>query len=269
MKEQHPNQPGDDQSPGLEPDPVSPETDPDSVSIVIPVHNEEMILRRTVELIHAGLHKRGLDSVEIILSENGSADATRRVAEDLAREIPRVTVLQLDRPDYGAAMKAGFLAARGQFIVNFDADYFDLDFLAMAMRADADIVIAAKGLLGSHDSRILIRRIISRSFGWLVRRLLGVRVTETHGMKLFVREAIAPLANEVESTQDLFDTELIARADWAGLRITEVPIRTEELRHSRTGIFRRIPRTLWGLVKLRRRLRKLRAQQVRPSVVGR
>jgi glycosyltransferase involved in cell wall biosynthesis len=246
-----------------EADPTGSAPDPRSVSIVIPVHNEEDILRRTVSHILAGLELLGIGSFEIVLSENGSSDATRRIADELAREAPPVRVIALDRPDYGAALKAGFLASRGRFIANFDADYFDLEFVVTAMETDADIVIAAKGLLGSHDTRILTRRIISRGFGWLVRHILGVHVTETHGMKLFVREAIVPLLTEVESTQDLFDTELIARAEWAGLQIKEVPIRTEELRHSRTGIFRRIPRTIWGLIKLRYRMRGLRAASIR------
>jgi glycosyltransferase involved in cell wall biosynthesis len=247
------------------PSPAAFEPGGGSVSIVIPVHNEETILRETVEHIVGGLRRTHLESFEIILSENGSADATRRIADELAREVPEVGVIVLERPDYGAALKAGFVAARGRFIVNFDADYFDLNFLAKAMSTDADIVIAAKGLLGSHDTRVLTRRVISRGFGWIVRHLLGVHVMETHGMKLFRRDAVSSLVSDVQSTQDLFDTELIARAEWAGLRIAQVPIRTEELRHSRTGILRRVPRTIWGLVKMRRRLRELRAKRVRPS----
>ena len=66
-------------------------------------------------------------------------------------------------------------------------------------------------------------------------------VTETHGMKLWHRPVIAPLVLQVGSSKDIFDTELIARAEWSGLAIRELPIRTEELRHSRSGIFRRDP----------------------------
>src|SRR6266545_3562096 len=124
-------------------DPSGSEPDPRSVSIVIPVHNEQDILRRTVDHILADLELLGMGSFEIVLSENGSADATRRIADELAREFPQVCVIALDRPDYGAALKAGFLAARGRFIVNFDADYFDLDFVVTAMETDADVVIAA------------------------------------------------------------------------------------------------------------------------------
>ena len=55
----------------------------------------------------------------------------------------------------------------------------------------------------------------------------------------------------MRSTKDLFDTELLARAEWGGLTIRELPIRTVEMRHSRSGILRRVPRTIWGLVQIR------------------
>ncbi len=87
----------------------------------------------------------------------------------LAREIPEVTLVSLSEPDYGAAMRAGFLAARGDVIVNFDADYYDLEFLNAALDEDADIVVAAKGLKESEDTRVFLRRLASRTFDGLVR----------------------------------------------------------------------------------------------------
>jgi glycosyltransferase involved in cell wall biosynthesis len=234
-----------------------------SLSVVIPVHNEEGILSSTVDHVVRGLRKLDLGFFEVILCENGSTDGTRALAARLRDAYSEVKLLTWRRADYGAAMKAGFLASRGDAIVNFDADYYDLDFVEEAMQTDGEIVVAAKGVLGSHDARELTRRIVSRCFGWMVRRLLAVRVTETHGMKLFHRRAISDLVPGVRSTKDLFDTELLARSEWLGLEIRELPIRTEELRHSRSGIVSRIPRTLWGLVRMRVRLNSLRSARVR------
>jgi glycosyltransferase involved in cell wall biosynthesis len=223
-----------------------------SVSVVIPAHNEAEILERTVDGIVAGLGRLELDWWELIVCENGSSDETLEIAHRLAARIPGVVVLSRGDADYGAAMRAGFLLARGDAIINFDADYYDLEFLDRALSQDADIVVAAKSLHGSEDTRVLVRRLGSRMFGWFVRRVLGLRVTETHGMKVFSRASTQALAAEVRSTKDLFDTELIARAEWAGLVIVELPIRTVEMRHSRSGILRRVPRTLWGLLRIRR-----------------
>jgi glycosyltransferase involved in cell wall biosynthesis len=236
-----------------------------SISIVVPTHNEDEILRDTTRRVHAGLEELGLHQYEIILSENGSKDRTRDIARELAREIQHVRVLVSDVADYGAAMRAGFLTASGDFIVNFDTDYYDLDFLRRALPSDDDVVIASKVLPGSRDMRRITRRIISRGFGWLVRHLLGLQVRETHGIKLFRRSAIADLIPEVGSTHELFDTELVARAEWAGLKIREVPVRIEEVRHPRTAIVGRIPRTLVELVRLRLRTHDARMQRMRAS----
>jgi glycosyltransferase involved in cell wall biosynthesis len=240
-------------------DPAAPEArEPlpaSTISVVIPVHNEEAILVDTVGHIRDGLAQMPIDSFEIILCENGSSDSTSVIAQALTDQHPEVKHLSLDSADYGAAMKMGFLAATGEIIVNFDADYYDLEFLSVALSTDADIIVAAKGILGSHDTRVFIRRVASRTFGWFVRRMVKVNVAETHGMKLMHRAAVVDLVRQVRSTKDLFDTELLVRAERAGLRISELPITTEELRHSRSGILRRIPRTIWGLMRMRALLR--------------
>ena len=234
-----------------------------SLSVVIPAYNEEEILEATVAHVIEGAERLDLEFFELVICENGSTDRTAALALELADTHPQVRVLALDEADYGAAMRAGFLAARGDVIANFDADYYDMEFLAQALRVDGDIVVAAKGVLGSHDTRIFARRLVSRSFGWFVRSMLGVKVTETHGMKLFHKDAIADLLPQIRATKDLFDTELLARSEWGGLEIRELPIKTEEIRHSRSGIIRRIPRTVWGLVRMRVRLREAHSARVR------
>jgi glycosyltransferase involved in cell wall biosynthesis len=228
-----------------------------SVSVVIPIHNEEEILVSTTEAVLNGFREmKEVYLSDLILSENGSRDRTRELAGRLAADHREIKVIISDRADYGAAMRRGFQAARGDCIVNFDADYYDFEFLRAALKVPADIVIAAKNIEGSADARVLVRRMGSRCFAWLVRRLLGVRTTETHGIKLYRRKAIEDVLEQVRSNKDLFDTELVARAELAGLKVVELPIATKEMRHSRSGILRRIPRTLLGLLLLRRRLRR-------------
>jgi glycosyltransferase involved in cell wall biosynthesis len=229
-----------------------------SLSVVVPVFNEETIVRRTVDELLVGLAGLPLERYELILCENGSTDATRALASAVARANPSVRLLTIDRADYGAALKAGLLAAAGEVVVNFDADYYDFDFVRRALVAEGDIVIASKGLSGSEDLRSPLRRFASRAFGWLTRSLLHVRVRETHGMKLFRAPALE-LVPFIGATKDLFDTELLARAELAGLVLEELPIRTEETRQSRSGILSRVPRTIRGLLEIRARLQAERA----------
>ena len=65
------------------------------------------------------------------------------------------------------------------------------------------------------------------------------------------REAVEPIARRCRNGTDLFDTELVLRAERAGLKIAEVPVTVEEHRPPRTPIGRRVARTMIGLVRLR------------------
>ncbi len=73
-------------------------------------------------------------------------------------------------------------------------------------------------------------------------------------MKGFRREVVSTLADRVVSRQDLYDTELVIRAERAGYRIVEVPVVVEELRAARSSLLTRVPRTLRGLLRIRRAL---------------
>ena len=90
-------------------------------------------------------------SIEVLLAENGSTDGTAGVAVDLAARNPGFRVIRLPDPDYGAAMRAGFRAASGAWVANFDIDYFSGAFLrdALALGGDADVVLASKRARGS------------------------------------------------------------------------------------------------------------------------
>ena len=148
-----------------------------------------------------------------------------------------VTVMSLDIADYGAAMRYGFLAAEGSWVVNFDIDYFSADFLKRVIALDdVDLVIASKRDPGSEDRRPLLRRVATWVFNRLLRSILDSQVSDTHGMKAFRHDLVSTLAPSVLSRQDLFDTELVIRAERAGYRIAEVPVVVEEMRVARTSL---------------------------------
>jgi hypothetical protein len=97
----------------------------------------------------------------------------------------------------------------------------------------------------------LLRRLVTRGFGTVLHLGFGLGVSDTHGMKAMRRADVEPLAAECRFGVDLFDTELILRAERAGLTVAELPAHVEERRPARTSIWARVPRALWGLVRLR------------------
>ena len=230
-------------------------TDTYAVTIVMPAFNEAEILESSVVDIVDSLRRRG-GSFELIVCENGSTDDTVAIARRLAGEYDEVDMQHLSAPDYGAALHAGLRAARGDVVVNFDVDHYDMGFLDLAVEQitvpdGPAIVVGSKRSAGAQDDRPALRQLATAAFTFLLRALFGLHVSDTHGMKAMDRAAVVPIARQCRFGKDLFDTELILRAERAGLRTAEIPIVVVERRPARTSILRRVPRTLSGLVKLR------------------
>ena len=222
-------------------------------SIVIPVYNEEEFLPTGLAALLEELRTAQLD-FSILIVENGSTDRTAELASKLAVGEP-VEVHSLVEADYGSAMRAGFLAAQGDWVVNFDIDYFSASFLekVLAQQDSTDLVIASKRDPLSEDHRPALRRLATAVFNLLLRSLFASAVSDTHGMKAFRRSLVDEVTPLVVSRQDLFDTELVIRAERMGYRISEVPVVVNELRPG-GSLLKRVPRTLKGLWKIRQLL---------------
>jgi glycosyltransferase involved in cell wall biosynthesis len=231
-----------------------------TLSIVVPVYNEAAFIPQALPMLISEMDGLGLP-YRIHLVENGSNDGSADVARSVAGEAP-VTVSSLLAPDYGAAMRHGFLEAEGDWVVNFDIDYFSAEFLREVMStADADLIIGSKRNPRSEDRRPLIRRLATWVFNLMLRTILGSKVSDTHGMKAFRRNLVDELAGLVVSRQDLYDTELVIRAERSGYRIVEVPVVVEEIRAARSSLVKRVPRTVVGLIRIRRTLRSQSSPQ--------
>jgi glycosyltransferase involved in cell wall biosynthesis len=232
------------------------------ISIVMPAHNEEGYLEPAVKSVVAGLRDRAVD-FEVFVAENGSTDTTPAEAEQLAHTYPEVTVLHSPVADYGRALRAGFLAAGGEFVVNFDVDFVDLGFLdeSLALMAGEafDIIVGSKRSPGSVDQRRAARKAVTAVFSFVLCHGFGLRVSDTHGVKALRRAPLLDLVRTCQFGGDIFDTELIIRAERAGLKVHEVPVTVADQRPPRTPIARRIPRSLLGLLRLRLALRPWRS----------
>lgn len=230
--------------------------------MVIPAHNEEGFLSSAVKSAVSGMRDRG-EKFELIIVENGSNDRTVQEAIGLAEAYPEVQVRQLPRANYGAALREGFLSARGEVVVNFDADLVDLGFYDAAMQAmsttAAEVVVGSKRARGSCDQRPLPRRVVTAVYSKVLRVGFDLGVSDTHGLKALRREPLLELVRQCRFGHDIFDTELILRAERAGLAVVELPVSVDEVRPPRSSIARRIPRTLASLVRLRLVLGRSRA----------
>jgi glycosyltransferase involved in cell wall biosynthesis len=222
------------------------------VTVVIPVHNEADYLPTALPLLFAEMDAVDAN-VQVLVAENGSTDGTAELVRAAMSHYPNLALLELETPDYGAAMREGFFTATTEWVVNFDIDYFSGSFLndALGLADRADLVLASKRASGADDRRGPWRRFATWTFNQVLRFVLSSGVSDTHGMKLVRRSVVLDVGPHVISTTDLFDTELVVRAERAGYRIAELPASVEELREAKSSLVKRVPRTLKGVWAIR------------------
>ena len=223
------------------------------VSIIIPIYNEEAILHAAVVDLLDRLTQFDWP-YELVLAENGSKDRTVEIAEELAARFPHVKTFTLGEPNYGKALRKGILEASGEFVLCDEIDLCDTDFYRRAMelleRHSADLVVGSKVLDGASDERPMMRRAGTHVINGMLRVALGFKGTDTHGLKAFRRAALTEIARQCLVDRDLFASELVIRAERAGVRITEIPVRVLEKRPPSIGLLKRVPKVLRDMAKL-------------------
>lgn len=202
-----------------------------TVTVIIPVHNEEKIIKNTVQEAVASFKKLKL-SGELIIIENGSKDQTLSILKRLEKQTPILKILSISEGNKGKALKKGMFAAKGNFLILIDADLWDERFLKKSIDnlRRYDIVIGSKAIRGASDNRPVISRIVSRLYNFSFKIIFNFKGTETHAKLSFRRDKILPIVRVCQTDGLVFDTELIIRAEREGLSKLEVPTEVSEIR---------------------------------------
>jgi glycosyltransferase involved in cell wall biosynthesis len=187
------------------------------VTVVIPAMNEERNIAWVL---------RGLPAVvdEVVLVDGDSTDATVEVARSVR---PDIIVIGQERPGKGAALRAGFEAARGEYVVMLDADgSMDPAEVALyleTLAAGHDMVKGSRFLDGGGtDDMELVRRLGNRALLTIGNLLHGRRFTDLcYGFMGFRASALPRLMLESDGFE--IETEIVVKAIKADLRITEIP----------------------------------------------
>jgi glycosyltransferase involved in cell wall biosynthesis len=196
------------------------------LSYFFPAHNEEENLRGLVEEALETLP--GLaDSFEIIVVDDGSRDATGRIADELAAAHPGVVRAVHHPPNlgYGAALRSGFRAAANDHVAFTDGDrqfrVADLGRLIDRLTEpdQPDVVVGYR--IKRADP--LARTLYARAYRLANRIFFGLKVRDVDcACKLFRRAALEGLA--VESGGAFFSAELLIKLQVAGRAVAEVGV---------------------------------------------
>lgn len=194
-----------------------------SLAVIMPAHNEEEVIIRTVQEVVAALVGWGLD-FEVIIVDDGSKDATGALLDAIAATEPRVRIIHhAVNKGYGAALVSGFEQASKDLTFFMDSDgQFDIHdlepFFPLMKQYDA--------VLGYRMQRqdTWMRKL--NAWGWkvLVGLVFGVRVRDVDcAFKLYRTEFFR--THCLETRGAMINAEILYKFTRAGYRYTQVGVR--------------------------------------------
>lgn len=209
-----------------------------ALSVIVPAFNEAARIGPTLERVDRYLGRRP-GSFEIVVVDDGSGDATVRIAEEHASPSLRVVRLGENRGK-GAALRRGVAASRGDRVLLCDADLStpieDVEALATALDGGFDLAIGSRALPSSRLDRRqpFYRQTMGKIFNLLVRLLVvgGFRDTQC-GFKLLRGAVARDLFERLVIDRFAYDVELVWMARRLGHRVVEVGVRWSDSPDSR------------------------------------
>lgn len=191
------------------------------LSIVLLARDEERNLATLLPQISRTLAALAV-AAETIVVDGGSRDGTARVASGLgARVVP-----QRGR-GYGEALRTGFGAASGTYVITMDADLsHEADVIARlwAARDPSGIAVASRYVPGGDARTGLVRLLLSRALNLVFSRGLSMRVRDvSSGFRIYPHAVLERLPARADDFDIL--PELLIRAHSEGWHIAEIPFR--------------------------------------------
>jgi glycosyltransferase involved in cell wall biosynthesis len=156
------------------------------ISVVIPAYNEEEGLPETLRRVRETLERAGYVDPEVIVVDDGSSDATARVAQEGGARV-------LSHPHnlgYGYSVKDGIEAARHDVIALTDADgtypVEEIPALVEQLEAGYHMVVGAR--TGKHYRQSNLKAPLRMVLKWLVEFTAGRRIPDINsGLRVFRR----------------------------------------------------------------------------------
>jgi glycosyltransferase involved in cell wall biosynthesis len=190
---------------------------PARISVVIPAKNEARNIGWVLERIPSWVD-------EVVLVDGRSHDGTVEVSRALR---PDIVVVRDDEPGKGAALRAGFAAATGHYVVMIDADGSmdpgEIERFVGLLDSGHDLVKGSRFAQGGGTADMsILRSAGNRALLALSNILFGVAQTDLcYGYAAFRRDRILDL--ELDAVGFEIETQLFLRATRHGLAVTECP----------------------------------------------
>ncbi len=199
------------------------------LSIIIPAHNEENRLPRSLEQVFAFLDHQSYDA-EVLVVENGSTDRTLEIARGYTGKRENLHVLREAGRGKGLAVRRGMLEARGEYRFMCDADLSmpieEVNKFLPPNLPGFDIAIGSREVRGAvRYDEPFYRHFGGRFINFVIRLFILPQLQDTQcGFKCFRAEVAEDLFRRQTLNGWSFDIEVLYIAERHGYRIVEIPI---------------------------------------------
>lgn len=242
---------------------------PAGLSVFFPAYNDSGTIASLV-ITALRTAERLTPDYEIIVVNDGSADRTAEILDELARIYPRVRVVHHpSNRGYGGALRTGFETASRElvFYTDGDAQYDPAEMEALWRRLDERVDLVNGYKISRSDP--LHRIVIGRIYHHTVRLLFGLKVRDVDCDFRLMRRTIFDTV-QLEKSSGVICLEMMKKIQDAGFRIAEVPVHHYHRAYGRSQFFnfRRLYRTAVDVAKLWVALVVRREHQAEPAAAG-
>ncbi len=199
------------------------------LTVVIPAFNEVKTIERVLERVRAAPLPDGVD-LEIVVVDDASTDGTQAKLEELTAsgEVAFKLVKHGENQGKGAALRSGFAAATGDFVLVQDADleYHPRDYpvlLQPLLEEGADVVYGSRFLGGPHRVLFFWHYQGNKLLTLMSNMFTDLNLSDMEtGYKVFRKEVLDKLT--LNSNRFAIEPEMTAKVAKQRVRIYEVPI---------------------------------------------
>ena len=212
-----------------------------SISVVVPAHNEERTIEAVVRDVAATvpvvIDAGGAATMEMIVVDDASTDATPAIVDTLAAEFPWLRLIRLnDNVGHGPAVARGLRAARGTWIFQLDADaqFVVADFEQLwERRHGADLVIGIRAVRHDAGHRLVLSKAAALATSVMARRRLRDVNSPFRLFRRMLWDDVSALAGDAPSIPSVLTCIVAARMKAS---IVEVPVRHLTRPHGRSTL---------------------------------
>ncbi|MBI5401929.1 MAG: glycosyltransferase family 2 protein [Ignavibacteriae bacterium] len=194
-----------------------------TMSVFFPAYYDELNIGKVTRSAVKILEELKFKDYEVIIIEDGSPDKTGEVADELAKEFPKVRVIHHPKNlGYGATLRDGFINAKMDYVFYTDGDnQFELEEMKkfVALIPYSDIVVGYR----KHKQYSLYRKFTSLCYNYLLKIIFDISYWDIDcAFKLFKTDLFKKI--EIKSIDAFIDAEIMLKANLLDYTVTELGV---------------------------------------------